>query len=95
MGGICGIFRPDEASVAPERVVKMRDAMMPRGPDECGLEHGPGFALGHPRLSIIDLSDAGRQPMTNEDGSMLASLGGRAILAMRDERWATARGPLA
>lgn len=52
------------------RVVAMRDAMVMRGPDGCGLSHGPGFALGHRRLSIIDLSDAGQQPMANEDGTV-------------------------
>jgi asparagine synthase (glutamine-hydrolysing) len=45
----------------------MRDAMTPRGPDGCGFVAGPGFALGHRRFSIIDLSDAGQQPMWNED----------------------------
>src|ERR1051326_4822827 len=39
-----------------------------RGPDaEAVLMNGPA-GFGHTRLSIIDLSDAGRQPMTNEDG---------------------------
>jgi asparagine synthase (glutamine-hydrolysing) len=70
MCGICGVFRPDGGPVDPERVVRMRDAMTPRGPDGFGLEHGPGFALGHRRLSIIDLSDAGHQPMSNEDDSV-------------------------
>ena len=44
--------------------------MTPRGPDGCGFAAGPGFALGHRRLSIIDLSDAGSQPMSNEDGTI-------------------------
>jgi asparagine synthase (glutamine-hydrolysing) len=54
--GICGIFRPDGAPVEADRVVRMRDAMTPRGPDGFGLASGPGYALGHRRLSIIDLS---------------------------------------
>lgn len=41
MCGICGIFRPDERSVDPDRVLRMRDAMIPRGPDGCGLMPGP------------------------------------------------------
>jgi asparagine synthase (glutamine-hydrolysing) len=48
----------------------MRDAMIPRGPDGCGLSSGPGYALGHRRLAIIDLSDAGKQPMSSADGSI-------------------------
>ncbi|MGA2030818.1 MAG: asparagine synthase (glutamine-hydrolyzing) [Thermoguttaceae bacterium] len=70
MCGICGIFRLDRGPIAPERVLKMRDAMAPRGPDGCGYADGPGFALGHRRLSIIDLSIAGQQPMWNEDRSI-------------------------
>ncbi len=38
-----------------------------RGPDDQGVWTGPGVGLGHRRLSIIDLSAAGRQPMCNED----------------------------
>jgi asparagine synthase (glutamine-hydrolysing) len=70
MCGICGIFRPDGAPVDADRVLRMRDAMTPRGPDGCGLISGPGYALGHRRLSIIDLSADGQQPMANEDGSI-------------------------
>ncbi len=70
MCGISGIFRPDGGPVDSRRVVRMREAMVPRGPDGYGLSQGPGFALGHRRLAILDLSDAGRQPMTNEDGSV-------------------------
>ena len=70
MCGICGIFRCDGGPIDGDRVVRMRDAMTPRGPDGCGFAAGPGFALGHRRLSIIDLSDAGSQPMCNEDGTI-------------------------
>ena len=70
MCGICGIYRPDRALVDPRRVERMRDAMAYRGPDGVGLTHGPGYALGHRRLSIFDLSENGLQPMANEDGSV-------------------------
>jgi asparagine synthase (glutamine-hydrolysing) len=76
MCGICGIFRPDGRVIDPDRVVRMRDVMTFRGPDGAGLSHGPGFALGHRRLSIIDLSDAGAQPMANEDGSIQITFNG-------------------
>src|SRR5579883_194021 len=76
MCGICGIYRWDGAPVEAARVVRMRDAMVPRGPDAAGISTGPGFALGHRRLSIIDLSDAGRQPMENEDGTVLIVFNG-------------------
>lgn len=48
----------------------MRDAMSYRGPDGYGLSQGAGYALGHRRLSIFDLSENGKQPMTNEDGAV-------------------------
>jgi len=53
-------------------VAAMRDAMVHRGPDDAGLWSNPAgtVALGHRRLSIIDLSANGRQPMQNEDGSI-------------------------
>ncbi len=76
MCGICGIFRSDSRPIDADRVLRMRDAMVPRGPDGCGLECGPGFALGHRRLSIIDLSTAASQPMTNEDGGILIVFNG-------------------
>ena len=60
----------------PARLERMRDAMSLRGPDAADATYGPGFALGHRRLAIIDLSDAGRQPMTNEDGTILVVLNG-------------------
>ncbi len=76
MCGICGIFRPDNGPIDPQRVTRMRDAMTRRGPDDSGLACGPGFALGHRRLSIIDLSPAGHQPMENEDGSVIITFNG-------------------
>ncbi len=48
----------------------MTDALARRGPDGEGIAAWPGVALGHRRLAIIDLSDAGHQPMLSEDGSV-------------------------
>lgn len=70
MCGICGVYRPDRGPVDISRVESMREVLTYRGPDACGLSHGPGYALGHRRLSIIDLSENGVQPMRNEDGSV-------------------------
>jgi asparagine synthase (glutamine-hydrolysing) len=60
----------DGAEVDPDLVCRMRDVMVARGPDDAGLHLEPGVGLGHRRLSIIDLSPAGHQPMANEDGSI-------------------------
>jgi asparagine synthase (glutamine-hydrolysing) len=46
----------------------MTNAQQHRGPDGEGFWSAPGVALGHRRLKIIDLSEAGRQPMTTADG---------------------------
>ena len=50
----------------------MRDTLRHRGPDDEGVWLSPDarVALGHRRLSIIDLSPAGRQPMTDGSGSL-------------------------
>jgi asparagine synthase (glutamine-hydrolysing) len=56
---------------SPDRVLlaRMRDAVRHRGPDETGEYVDGPIALGHRRLTIIDLS-SGRQPIGNEDGSV-------------------------
>ena len=56
--------------IEPALSNRMRDAMVNRGPDDAGTQVLPYVGLGHRRLSIIDLSPRGRQPMTNEDGSI-------------------------
>ena len=65
MCGICG-FNWNDA----EQARRMADAMVHRGPDQDGVYSGAGVSLGHRRLSIIDLSEHGRQPMGNEDGAV-------------------------
>jgi asparagine synthase (glutamine-hydrolysing) len=53
-----------------EIVQRMLPAIAHRGPDGEGLERWDGAALGHRRLAILDLSDAGRQPMVSADGEV-------------------------
>jgi len=59
-------------------VTAMRDSFTHRGPDAAGVWIDPDgrCALAHRRLSIIDLSDEGRQPMGNEDGSVQVTFNG-------------------
>jgi len=78
MCGIVGVYSRDGARVDPEAVVAMRDAMIHRGPDDAGLWHSDDgtVVLAHRRLSIIDLSPAGRAPMGNEDGSIQVTFNG-------------------
>ncbi len=67
MCGICGEIRWDGEAADVGAVTRMVDAMTRRGPDGTGVvAHGP-VALGHRRLSIIDLSACGSQPMVDSD----------------------------
>jgi asparagine synthase (glutamine-hydrolysing) len=67
MCGICGEIRWDGQSADIGAVTRMTGAMVSRGPDSDGVvAHGP-VALGHRRLSIIDLSARGAQPMVDSD----------------------------
>ena len=65
----------------------MTAAQVHRGPDAEGRYQGPRIVLDHRRLSILDLSEAGRQPMTNEDGSVHVVYNGEIYnyLELRDE----------
>jgi len=77
MCGIAGTLAVDpNAAPDGEAVQRMCDAMVHRGPDDHGyLTDGP-CALGHRRLSIIDLRPEGAQPMTNEDDSIAVIVNG-------------------
>ncbi|MFC2040819.1 asparagine synthase (glutamine-hydrolyzing) [Chloroflexota bacterium] len=74
MCGICGVFNYTaiNSEVTQDLIASLRDTMVHRGPDDCGVYISPdrGLGLGHRRLSIVDLSPAGRQPMCNEDGTV-------------------------
>src|SRR5512140_2466430 len=69
MCGICGTFHYRDG--APDLAVTRAQlaAMAHRGPDDSGTWADEQAALGHARLAIRDLSAAGHQPMSNEDGS--------------------------
>jgi asparagine synthase (glutamine-hydrolysing) len=77
MCGIVGIVAVD-ARVSRDEILRMRDSLTHRGPDDAGhwLHAGGHVGLGHRRLSIIDLSPLGHQPMANEDGSIRLAYNG-------------------
>lgn len=52
-----------------ELLIKMMDTLHHRGPDQKGGMIFGNFSIGHKRLSIIDLSEKGKQPMSNEGGN--------------------------
>jgi asparagine synthase (glutamine-hydrolysing) len=68
MCGICGIIDLRAESVIESRLLKMMNAMKHRGPDDEGLFTYKNIGLGFVRLSILDLSMAGHQPMFSNDG---------------------------
>ncbi len=70
MCGILGVV--DEKGVDEKLFKKMRDTMVHRGPDDAGIwiSRKNLVGLAHRRLSIIDLSEAGRQPMSDSEGKI-------------------------
>jgi len=76
MCGIAGIWNNKSGRPAErERLQAITQALAHRGPDGDGYYFGPGPGLGHRRLSIIDLA-GGRQPMSNEDGTVWITFNG-------------------
>lgn len=71
MCGIIGFFsRLNRNTIDVNRLAKMRDTMAHRGPDDAGIrlfDQGR-VGLAHRRLSIIDVSPTGREPMSSRDG---------------------------
>ncbi|MBN6187584.1 N-acetylglutaminylglutamine amidotransferase [Aneurinibacillus sp. BA2021] len=67
MCGICGVIRYDKNHVDRGLVEHMLPALESRGPDAFGVHTGAGFGFGHRRLSIIDLSENGHQPMIDDE----------------------------
>lgn len=87
MCGIAGIATTDHTIPDRNALARMKDCLVHRGPDDEGDYLEPGIALGFRRLSIIDLSLAGHQPMTNEDGSLWLVFNGEIynFQELRDE----------
>lgn len=88
MCGICGIFAPGrDGALAP--LSAMTDSLAHRGPDDAGLwtDAAAGLGLGHRRLSILDLSPLGRQPMLSASGRFVLSYNGEVYnhAALRGE----------
>lgn len=65
MCGIGGIFYPGSGHVEKDRLIRMGESIAHRGPDQEGMwiDESQRIGLVHKRLSIIDLSENGRQPM--------------------------------
>ena len=70
MCGICGKYNINGGRISEDLLIKMCRSFSYRGPDDEGTFIAPYIGLGHRRLSIIDLSHSGHQPMSNEDGTI-------------------------
>jgi asparagine synthase (glutamine-hydrolysing) len=102
MCGLAGFVNVAMSSEqARDQVVRMSELLKHRGPDDCGywLDAATGLALGHRRLSVVDLSSAGHQPMESASKRFVLAYNGeiynhnlirREILAARPD--ATFRG---
>src|SRR4029077_13245809 len=88
MCGISGFVNRDKDRPADEALLRGMPGVTPhRGPDGSGHFVSGPLALGHRRLSIIDLSENGAQPMHNEDGTVTVTFNGEIYnyLGLRDE----------
>lgn len=91
------MLRFDGKPVDEDQLRAMRDTMFHRGPDDGGCYVNGAVGLGHRRLSIVDLTEAGHQPMTNEDGTVWLVFNGeiynyvelRAELVARGHRFSS------
>lgn len=79
MCGIAGLWHPGlERNALLTQAARMAGALMHRGPDDFGVwgDEASGIALGHRRLSIVDLTAEGHQPMPSADGRYLIVFNG-------------------
>lgn len=94
MCGICGYYNLDGAESSQAVLRKMTNAIAHRGPDGEGHYTDRMVALGHRRLSIIDLSDNGKQPMLSQGGNYVIVYNGELYNFQELKKELTARGYL-
>ena len=76
MCGIAGVFNLKKQPVSHQTIKSMADALAHRGPDGEGLYIDENLALGHRRLSILDISPKGAQPMMSHNGEWVIVFNG-------------------
>jgi asparagine synthase (glutamine-hydrolysing) len=97
MCGFIGVLRRDGSAPDERRLESALDYLRPRGPDAVGRWREPGVALGHRRLSVIDLDSKSNQPIVSSDGRYVIVFNGeiynykalRADPAFADVSWRT------
>lgn len=92
MCGICGIVWNDrDRPVDADIIDRMTTSLAHRGPDGAGIHHEPGVALGHRRLSVIDV-ETGAQPLCNEDATVWVTFNGEIYNFQKLRRQLEANG---
>jgi len=76
MCGICGFYGFSKPLLEKDILNKMTNSLSHRGPDDSGTLISGNVGMGHRRLSIIDLSNAGHQPMISADNSAIIAYNG-------------------
>ncbi|MEP6783087.1 MAG: asparagine synthase (glutamine-hydrolyzing) [Acidobacteriota bacterium] len=76
MCGIVGHFARDGGAMAPDTLFELVQCVSHRGPDDSTFWQDGPYSFGHRRLSIIDLSPGGRQPMASADGAIVITFNG-------------------
>ena len=78
IAGSFGLMEHSSSSDATEELHSAVEALTHRGPDDAGewSDQKAGISLGHRRLSVVDLSDLGHQPMISRDGRFVLSYNG-------------------
>ena len=92
MCGIAGLVDDASAETLLPAAQKMVAALRHRGPDSCGVISSAGCLLANTRLAILDLSDRGRQPMSNPGGTVWITYNGETYNASELRRDLIARG---
>ncbi len=95
VAGILDLSGKANSGVSPPALSAMCEVLRHRGPDDDGtwIDETAGIALGHRRLAIIDLSEAGAQPMVSSCGRFVISYNGEIYNApeLRSELEASGR----
>ena len=76
MCGIAGFYNIDKKPADYFLMKQMTDSLKHRGPDDSGIYLDQNVGLGHARLSIIDLSSAGHQPMSSANRTIWITFNG-------------------
>lgn len=93
MCGIAGLIcQPDHRPAMAQELKPMLDAIAYRGPDDEGIYVDGPLAFGHRRLAILDLSEAGHQPMISADGRLVIVFNGEIYNYLELRRELQGRG---